>query len=74
MECVILAGGLGTRLRDTIGDYPKCMAPVNGKPFLHYLFVYLQEQGCRRVILSLGYKFEVITDWLRQHSWPFEIS
>jgi D-glycero-alpha-D-manno-heptose 1-phosphate guanylyltransferase len=74
MECVILAGGLGTRLRDTIGDYPKCMAPVNGKPFLHYLFVYLQEQGCRRVILSLGYKFEVITDWLRRHSWPFEVA
>jgi D-glycero-alpha-D-manno-heptose 1-phosphate guanylyltransferase len=74
MECIILAGGLGTRLRGTIGDFPKCMAPVNGKPFLHYLFVYLQEQGCTRIILSLGYKHEVIIDWLKEHSWPFEIS
>jgi D-glycero-alpha-D-manno-heptose 1-phosphate guanylyltransferase len=72
MECIVLAGGLGTRLRGAIGDYPKCMAPVNGKPFLHYIFTYLQEQGCTRVILSLGYKHEIITMWLKEHSWPFE--
>ncbi|MBL7718552.1 MAG: nucleotidyltransferase family protein [Flavipsychrobacter sp.] len=74
MECIILAGGLGTRLRGTIGDYPKCMAPVNERPFLHYLFVYLQQQGCSRVVLSLGYKHEIITGWLEQNQWPFEIS
>ena len=59
MECIILAGGLGTRLRGVIGEAPKCMAPVNGRPFLHYLFSYLAAQGCTRVILSLGYKHEV---------------
>lgn len=74
MECIVLAGGLGTRLRGAIGDFPKCMAPVNGKPFLHYIFTYLQQQGCKRVILSLGYKHEVITEWLKEHNWPFEIS
>jgi D-glycero-alpha-D-manno-heptose 1-phosphate guanylyltransferase len=74
MEFIVLAGGLGTRLRGAIGDFPKCMAPVNGKPFLHYIFTYLQEQGCTRVILSLGYKHEVITMWLKEYSWPFEIS
>ncbi len=36
------------------------MAPVNGKPFLHYLFLYLKEQGVRNVILSVGYKAEAI--------------
>ncbi len=74
MECIVLAGGLGTRLRGAIGDFPKCMAPVNGKPFLHYIFTYLQQQGCKRVILSLGYKHEVITELLKENSWPFEIS
>lgn len=74
MECIVLAGGLGTRLRNAIGDFPKCMAPVNGKPFLHYIFTYLQQQKCSRVILSLGYKHEVILDWLSEQSWPFEIS
>ncbi|RYD55348.1 MAG: D-mannose-1-phosphate guanyltransferase [Sphingobacteriales bacterium] len=73
MECIVLAGGLGTRLRSSIGDFPKCMAEVNGKPFLHYIFQYLLAQQCSRVILSLGYKHEVITDWLAEESWPFEI-
>ena len=64
MECIILAGGLGTRLRSVIGDQPKCMAEVNGKPFLHYMFDYLEEQGCTRLILSLGYGHESVTRWL----------
>ena len=33
-EAIILAGGLGTRLRSAVPDLPKCMAPVGGKPFL----------------------------------------
>jgi D-glycero-alpha-D-manno-heptose 1-phosphate guanylyltransferase len=73
MECVVLAGGLGTRLQGVIGQYPKCMAPVNGKPFLHYIFQYLEEQNCSRVILSLGFKHEVITEWLQTQNWPFVI-
>ena len=36
-EVIILAGGLGTRLRGVVKDMPKCMAPVAGKPFLWYL-------------------------------------
>jgi len=73
MECIVLAGGLGTRLQGVIGSYPKCMAAINEKPFLHYLFTYLQAQQCTRVILSLGFKHEVITDWLQEQSWPFEV-
>jgi len=73
MECIILAGGQGTRLQGVIGAYPKCMAPVNGQPFLHYLFQYLAIQQCERVILSLGYKHEVITDWLQTQRLPFSV-
>ena len=73
MESIILAGGLGTRLRGVIGEQPKCMAPVNGKPFLHYLFTYLQQQHCNHVILSLGYKYEVVLQWLQTTNWSFSI-
>lgn len=59
-ECIILAGGLGTRLRSAVPDLPKCMAPVSGKPFLHYLIHYLLEQGVDSFIFSLGYLHEVI--------------
>ena len=73
MESIILAGGLGTRLQG-VTEGPKCMALVNGRPFLSYLFDYLDRQGCTRAILSLGYKHKVITDWLElQEDIRFEI-
>ncbi|MCD6010396.1 MAG: nucleotidyltransferase [Flavipsychrobacter sp.] len=73
MEAIILAGGLGTRLQGVIGAYPKCMAPVNDQPFLSYLFDYLAQQRCTRVILSLGYKHRVITDWVEEQDTLFEV-
>jgi len=63
-EAIILAGGLGTRLRSAVPDLPKCMAPVNGKPFIGYVIEYLQTQGITTFILSLGYKSEAITDYI----------
>ncbi len=73
LSCIILAGGLGTRLRGSIGDTPKCMAPVAGKPFIEYLFRYLQKQGVRDVVLSLGYRAEIVQEWLGAQEWPFGI-
>jgi len=55
-EAIILAGGLGTRLKDILPDIPKCMAPVNGKPFLEYILEYLINQEINKVILSVGYR------------------
>ena len=66
-EAIILAGGLGTRLKDTIPDLPKCMAPVAGHPFLFYVIRYLESQGIQRFIFSLGYKHEVVEFYLRHH-------
>src|SRR4030095_8606643 len=62
-EAIILAGGLGTRLRSVIPDLPKCMAPVNGKPFIGYVIEYLYNQGIEKFILSGGYKHEVIIEY-----------
>lgn len=62
-EAIILAGGLGTRLRSVIKDIPKPMAEISGKPFLAYLIDFLGKQKIKRVILSVGYKFEVIKDF-----------
>lgn len=65
-EAVILAGGLGTRLRSVVADVPKCMAPVAGRPFLSYVIAYLQKQGVQRCIFSLGFKSEIITSFLEK--------
>lgn len=74
MECIILAGGMGTRLQSVVSDAPKCMAPVAGQPFLYYLMTTLAETGFKHIILSLGYKHEVIESWLQANSFPVDIS
>ena len=63
MEAVILAGGFGTRIQSVISDVPKPMAPVCGKPFLHYILQNLVRQNINRIILAVGYKNEVITNY-----------
>jgi len=59
-EAVILAGGLGSRLRSLVSEVPKPMAQVTGKPFLSFLLDYLASSGVQRVILSVGYMHEAI--------------
>lgn len=66
-EAIILAGGLGTRLRAAVPDLPKCMAPVAGKPFLAYVIDYFKKEGIERFIFSLGYKHEIIEEYLKAH-------
>ena len=61
MEAIVLAGGLGTRLRAAVPDLPKPMAPVGGRPFLEYLLGYWAGQGVTRFIVSVGYRREAIT-------------
>jgi D-glycero-alpha-D-manno-heptose 1-phosphate guanylyltransferase len=63
MEAIILAGGLGTRLRDVVPDLPKPMAPVAGRPFLEILLNSLALKGFNRVVLSLGYMAEKISTY-----------
>jgi NDP-sugar pyrophosphorylase family protein len=55
MQVVILAGGLGTRLRPLTEVVPKPMAPVQGRPFLEYLIEYLAAQGLKKFLLLVGY-------------------
>ena len=60
---LILAGGLGTRLKKIIPDKPKVMAEINKRPFLEYLFDNLIKQGFKSVILLLGYKSDYIKNY-----------
>ncbi len=62
-EAVVLAGGLGTRLREVVKDVPKPMADINGKPFLEYLLLFLNKQDIEKVVLSVGYRYEVIKEY-----------
>jgi D-glycero-alpha-D-manno-heptose 1-phosphate guanylyltransferase len=59
-EAIILAGGFGSRLKTVVSEMPKPMATVSGKPFLEYLLNGLSYLEFSNVILSVGYRYEVI--------------
>ncbi len=62
-SAIILAGGLGTRLRSVVPDLPKPMAPINGRPFLEYQIRYWISQGVNHFVISVGYRYQVIIDF-----------
>lgn len=75
MDVIILAGGLGTRLRSVVSEVPKCMADVNDKPFIYYLLSYLNRfDKVHKVVLSVGYLKEVIFQWIEVNGSQFAFS
>jgi D-glycero-alpha-D-manno-heptose 1-phosphate guanylyltransferase len=68
-EAIVLAGGLGTRLKGEVPDLPKCLAPVAEKPFLDYIIQYLLDQKVDKIIFALGVLHEKVTHHLTQN-WP----
>jgi D-glycero-alpha-D-manno-heptose 1-phosphate guanylyltransferase len=71
MEVIVLAGGLGTRLRSVVKEIPKCLAPIGGRPFLGYLLDWLVNQGVNHVVFSVGYLREQVIDYVQSNAWPF---
>jgi D-glycero-alpha-D-manno-heptose 1-phosphate guanylyltransferase len=55
ITAVILAGGMGKRLRIAVPNLPKPMAPIKGRPFLEYLLDYWINQGVKKFILSVSH-------------------
>jgi NDP-sugar pyrophosphorylase family protein len=60
MQVVILAGGLGMRLRPITNDIPKVMVPINGRPFLEHQLTLLKRHGVTDVVLCIGHFGEKI--------------
>lgn len=65
IDVIILAGGLGTRIRGILGDTPKVLAPINGKPYLEHLLEWLEGFGAQRIIMSLGHLSDKVEAYLR---------
>lgn len=73
-EAIVLAGGFGTRIQHIIADIPKPMAPVRGQPFLHYVLQHLSGQGIQRVVLSVGYRWELIQNHFGNESFGMKLT
>jgi NDP-sugar pyrophosphorylase family protein len=60
---LILAGGLGTRLRSVFDSGPKSMAPIGSRPFLEYLLLQISRAGFHKLTLCVGYGWSQIEEW-----------
>ena len=60
MQCVILAGGLATRMRPLTERIPKALIPIAGRPFIDHQLDWLAGHGVTDVVLSVGYKGDAI--------------
>ena len=65
MQAVLLAGGLGTRLRSVVSDRPKPMALIEGKPFMEYVIRGLARHGITDIIFAVGYKGSMVEEHFR---------
>ncbi len=70
MQCVILAGGLGTRMRPLTETCPKTLLPVRGRPFAYHQLHWLAAQGITDVIYSIGHQGDLIRRYWEQEPWP----
>src|SRR5579863_4238637 len=60
MQCVILAGGLGTRMRPLTDACPKTLLPVRGRPFAHHQLHWLAAQGVSEVVYCIGHRGDLV--------------
>jgi D-glycero-alpha-D-manno-heptose 1-phosphate guanylyltransferase len=75
MKVLVLAGGMGTRLREIVKDRPKPMALIGGRPFLEYLILQLKGQGFGEIVLCIGYLGEQIRSYFGDgDKWGVHIS
>lgn len=69
MQVVVLAGGLGTRLKSLTENFPKVMIDIKGRPFLDYQVKYLLDQGVTKILLITGFQSQVVESFVDQQSW-----
>ena len=67
MKCVILAGGLGTRISEETASRPKPMVEIGGKPILWHVMKIYSSHGIRDFIICAGYKGYVIKEYFANY-------
>ena len=73
MKVVIAAAGKGTRMRHLTKNKPKCLIEIQKKPFLAYLLDNLLKAGYKDIILVVGYKEEMIRDFLKKYKYKVKV-
>jgi NDP-sugar pyrophosphorylase family protein len=72
LDVLVIAGGLGTRIKSALGDTPKLLAPIGGRPYLAYLLDWLRSFGAKRIVLGLGHRAQAIVDFLDRNKSSYD--
>lgn len=67
---IILAGGLGNRIKTVSRDKPKCLIEINGKPFIYHQLSLLKEKGVKKIIVATGHKSEAVIEFFDGYNDP----
>jgi NDP-sugar pyrophosphorylase family protein len=73
MQCIILAGGLGTRMRPLTETCPKTLLPVNDRPFAHHQLHWLATQGVTEAVYAIGHQGHLIREYWASETPPVPI-
>jgi mannose-1-phosphate guanylyltransferase len=65
MRALLLAAGIGSRLRPLTDTIPKCLAPINGRPLLDYWIELLSSAGLRDLLLNVHYLPDAVRSYIR---------
>lgn len=71
---LVLAGGMGTRLREVVNDRPKILAPIGHRPYIAHFLDWCVAHHLQRIHFCLGYKADQVIQWLSQSHYPLTIS
>jgi mannose-1-phosphate guanylyltransferase len=75
VKAVILAGGMGTRLRPYTYFMPKPMLPLGDKPLLEHLILWLKDNGVSEFVLSVSYLYKMIESYFDEgREWDVNIT
>ena len=66
MRAILLAAGLGTRLRPITETIPKCLVPINGKPLIDYWLEQLTKAGIEKFLINTHYLHEQVESYIEQ--------
>jgi len=74
VKAILLAAGLGTRLRSLTRDVPKCLLPISGQPLLTYWFRALERAGVSEALINLHYHADSVRDYLAKLDTPIRVT
>jgi mannose-1-phosphate guanylyltransferase len=74
MHALLLAAGLGTRLRPLTDTVPKCLVPVHGRPLLDYWLALLGEGGVERMLINTHYLPDQVRDFIAHSPWRDKVT